>query len=176
MKKNAIIFLLVFLMGSLIGMAQEEETNPKDSVEDVTSYFPRRSAPGIELNQVFNINAQDRFEFGANYLFTTWHKSNNSNTSGFFSNENFGMYQDGAAVTFNKALFNPIGEERWVINVGLVYNRINVEFFGLGFSGKLKASTFLNNNESKLGDISYKAEIGVTIFSFVNVYYGIKAK
>lgn len=125
------------------------------------------SRPGIEINTHFEINRKDNLDFGVNYLFTDDYWKNDSCCN--FC-QHISTFQFGPSLTFN-----PIKAEDkriWRMSLGFTYTQF-VDFYGVyGISTRLKGMTVLNGDGALFDNFGLKCELGLSLFSLVNIYYG----
>lgn len=128
------------------------------------------SRPGIEVNTNFEINRKDNFDFGVNYLFTgAYTKSDTLSNILLFNKYYFGTFQFGPSLTFNP--IKVMDEREWRMCLGLTYTQLT-DFYGLGISTRLKGITVLNGDGALFDNFGLKCELGLSLFSLVNLYYG----
>lgn len=185
MKLNLSVFIFPFLFFVAFlnsGYSQNPEVNNENSeiifdttglnsLLNVDSYFPMRSAFGLELAQSFYFGAQNRTEIGINFLATSWHNLE-KNIVENSTNETLGMFQIGAALSTNRVGFND-GDDLRRYNLSIIYNYIFVEQRSLGFTGRLKGSLIgPKGQDDPVSNFYTNGEIGVTFAGILNLYYG----
>lgn len=125
------------------------------------------SRPGIEFNTNFEIDRKDNLDFGVNYLFTGDYLRSDSCCN--FC-QHFSSFQFGPSLTFS-----PVKAEDkriWRMSLGLAYTQF-VDFYGVyGISTRLKGMTVLNGDGMLFENFGLKCELGLSLFSLVNIYYG----
>ncbi len=180
-----IYILLFFTFLPNFVFSQNNNSNPDNNPEpldlsgfiDTTSFFPGRGAFGIEISPTYQFGGTFRMEYGFNFVYTSWVNLEQNMKDDVLLNKNWGLQQWGPSINFSRiTVADASGEiiEDWSAKLGITYNRINVPFYSLGFTSRIKAVTVFPQGEASFFDFDnlyLQPEIGITWMSIFNIYY-----
>lgn len=174
---QAFLLVIAFLFQTTLIAQDKVETFSEGTSK---GYFPVKTSLGLELN--YNLEQLDgvdnNFDYGLNFLFTSWYNKNKAPSEVGNMSKNFGLFQVGPSISVSRTNEPETpGMERqnfWTINAGLMYNQMSTKLFGIGFSTRIKGVTFIGETiqGNTFDNVDLKTEVGITFFSVLNVYYG----